>query len=72
MMNNCENLSPRPTAVAGPISAISADNFLGLESDKEVDSSRSSQDEFVDVEAGFQEDSNTDENVPNTSSGVGR
>ena len=72
MTVDCDTLSPRPTAVGGPISTISADHFLGLESDEEVDSSRSSQDEFVDVEAGFQEESSTDSNVLNTTSGVGR
>ena len=72
MTNDCDTLSPRPAATGGPISKISADNFLGLESDNEVDSSRSSQDEFVDVETGFQEESSTEENEPNTTSGVGR
>ena len=65
MKNDCDTLSPRPAAIGGPTSMISADNFLGLESDNEVESSRSSQDVFGDVEAGFQEESSTDGNVPN-------
>ena len=71
MTNECATLSPRPAALGAPISTISADNFLGLESDKDVDSSRSSQDEFVDVEAGYQEESKTEEKEPDTT-GVGR
>ena len=71
MTDDCYTLSPRPAATRGPISRISADKFLGLESGSEVDSSRLSQDMFVDVEADFQEESSTDVNVLNTTSGVG-
>ena len=72
MTIDCATLSPRPTAIRGPISTISVDNFLGLENDKDVDSSRSSQDEFVDVEPGNQEESKTEEKEPNPTPGVGR
>ena len=52
MSSGCETLSPRPAAFTGPISTISADNFLGLESDHGNDSNRSSKDGFVDLESG--------------------
>ena len=52
MSSGCETLSPRPAAFTGPISMISADNFLGLESDYENESRRSSRDDFVDLENG--------------------
>ncbi|KAF6230898.1 hypothetical protein HO173_011014 [Letharia columbiana] len=62
MSNACETLSPRPAAVTGPITTISADNYLGLESDGEEGSTRSSRDEFVDLESGNAQEPNTQRN----------
>ena len=52
MSSACNTLSPRPAAVAGPISIISADNYLGIQSNHGDGSNRSSREEFVDVENG--------------------
>lgn len=53
MSSACSILSPRPAALTGPISIISADNYLGLQSDHGEDGSgRSIREEFVDTENG--------------------
>lgn len=52
MSNACDTLSPSPAALTGPIPIISADTFLGLESDHDEESSRSSREIFYDLENG--------------------
>lgn len=45
-------MSPRPAALTGPISIVSAYNYLGIQSDHDDGSNRSSREDFVDVENG--------------------
>lgn len=72
MSNACETLSPRPAAVTGPTTTISADNHLGLESDREEGSTRSSRDEFVDLESGNAQEASTQRNDMSIVSEAGR
>ncbi|KAF6241877.1 hypothetical protein HO173_000589 [Letharia columbiana] len=62
MSNACETLSPRPAAVTGPTTTISADNYLGLESDREEGPTRSSRDKSVDLESGNAKEPSTQRN----------
>ena len=72
MSSACDTLSPRPVAVTGPISTISADSFLGLDRDHRNGSNRASVDEFVDLENGNGEGPSVERNEASIVSEAGR